>query len=543
MNLRKTAQCTCQVAEAAMVLTVMVVAVCIVEVVGEVAASALLSPRRGGMAAGGEPATDEQKRQRRIERSAKEFLPDGTVHLVERVGRRSGDSGEEEVRIHDAADKLVWSGRRKDVPHEYLEWGARSVNPRSPGINSRQMARAHQVDPEKVSRAFVVPVIRNGTAVAERWLYEPGRERFVGTDAERKPLGYAGAQGLVRRGADAQGLGEFRYVVAWCPPAVRTPTLLWLTTGRLYQIDFDERTVTVLFDVGEQQIVNVLMSNWPQLEETDAAGRPFLGVITRQGQCRLLFRRPDRRITVDLPDGCDPYLVAVASRGGEVFLKHAGAGQRPSPPGPMLPDTWMQWSRQGRRKPRKRWIQLDRVDAEGNLARAGRFDWTVPPPSGLEAELQFDRWHAGLRRVTTAVLPPAAEAFWFAVVDPMLRRRTPDVPVPLDADVIEAAGRLVPSSRLLCWPLSLLMGLLVYLHGRRRRTSWAWLIGWCAVAVVFNLAGLLTYLALNHSSVIRCASCGRHRGLRTPHCPTCRAELALPKPTEHDKVLIRPQPA
>ena len=71
-------------------------------------------------------------------------------------------------------------------------------------------------------------------------------------------------------------------------------------------------------------------------------------------------------------------------------------------------------------------------------------------------------------------------------------------------------------------------------HGWARRTSWVKLILWLIIVGAFNLAGLLTYLALNHTPVIKCPACGKKRGLEMNNCSQCGRPLPIPqrKPTD-----------
>lgn len=51
------------------------------------------------------------------------------------------------------------------------------------------------------------------------------------------------------------------------------------------------------------------------------------------------------------------------------------------------------------------------------------------------------------------------------------------------------------------------------------------------------LAGLLTYLALNHTPVIECPVCGKRRGLAQVCCVRCLAELPAPQRRELDLIV------
>ena len=81
------------------------------------------------------------------------------------------------------------------------------------------------------------------------------------------------------------------------------------------------------------------------------------------------------------------------------------------------------------------------------------------------------------------------------------------------------------------------MTLLALLHAWPRRTGWWTLAFWVVLVLAFNLAGLLTYLALNHTPVIRCSTCGRRRGLLRPDCPACRSPLPVPQSRSTDLII------
>jgi hypothetical protein len=71
---------------------------------------------------------------------------------------------------------------------------------------------------------------------------------------------------------------------------------------------------------------------------------------------------------------------------------------------------------------------------------------------------------------------------------------------------------------------------IVFLHARPRRTSPASLIGWMVFAALFNIVGLLVYLALNYTPTIRCQKCNKRRGLNSPQCPRCGGDLPVNAP-------------
>jgi hypothetical protein len=74
-------------------------------------------------------------------------------------------------------------------------------------------------------------------------------------------------------------------------------------------------------------------------------------------------------------------------------------------------------------------------------------------------------------------------------------------------------------------------------HGWPRRTSKSKLILWLIIVGAFNLAGLLTYLGLNHTPVIKCTTCGKKRGLERFNCIRCGNTLPAPQRRPTDLIL------
>jgi hypothetical protein len=91
-----------------------------------------------------------------------------------------------------------------------------------------------------------------------------------------------------------------------------------------------------------------------------------------------------------------------------------------------------------------------------------------------------------------------------------------------------------PGYSYLNYALSAAMLAFALWHGWARRTSWGRMLCWFAVVALFGIAGLLTYLALNHTPVIKCPICGKKRGLERFNCVRCGDILPVPqrKPTD-----------
>jgi hypothetical protein len=71
------------------------------------------------------------------------------------------------------------------------------------------------------------------------------------------------------------------------------------------------------------------------------------------------------------------------------------------------------------------------------------------------------------------------------------------------------------------------MMILTVWHGWPRKNK-PCLAVWVILVGLFNIADLLTYLALNHTTLIKCSACGKRRNLEKSACIRCGAELPLP---------------
>jgi hypothetical protein len=185
-----------------------------------------------------------------------------------------------------------------------------------------------------------------------------------------------------------------------------------------------------------------------------------------------------------------------------------------------------QWWDEYRTKPRKSWFELYCVDKQGNLDLLNRFGCTIP-----SQRLPAVPWMKAMDYVNS--LSPPFYDFILSIfgrwVSPRFSSENQNMVIFM---VIQAMDYLRPSINILNWILSAIMMGFTCLHCWPRRTSWAKFVFWLVFVGVFNLAGLLTYLALNHTAVIKCPACSKRRGLAQVNCIRC--ETVLPAP-EHGK--------
>lgn len=543
MKLKSISSLVAEPMRAGMVLIVILAGVFIAQAFVEEAARVLFEPELDPQELRAARVPEAQRRER-LARFEKRFLPDGSVHLVEEIRVPANlDDSQREVRVHDPNGQVLWVGPRKDLPYSYISW-ATSISSSGPSSHTGLRLAEYEAIGVEFSRALVAPVVSSKGDVLERWEYDPGRTCFVGRDAAGATVGYLGAKGFVSSASDAVPFARLRFTSAWCPSDSRSPTLFWQTTDRLYEIDFEDRSCEVVLDAGGQEIVQVAMRHWRRLRGRPADERPLISAVTKQGRMLVRLLEPEKDIAVDLPADWDFRSVYVTLSGDALLLKNFGRDFR-VPTITMTVDERATWRSEHLDKPLRHWVELYRVEADGGLSRLGRFDWNRSLSSrALSWQRQADASYESIRKCVTIVSPPVAEAVWRLHYKRVLAEaaRFSDVSY-VDLIVNETVGRSVPTSKLLNWPLALLLAGIVFWHGLPRRRSWGGLIGWGVLTAMFNLAGFLTYLALNHRPVIRCAACGRRRGLDRPDCPACAAPLAEPTPIPCDLPLIKPAPS
>ncbi len=478
------------------------------------------------------PRTEEEKRIDRIRQASRQFLPDGTIHLVYEPRSKDGRIIEPRTeQIYDINDNLLWEGPRDQRPYEYLSW-AEQLRRYSDAFDVMQIKQMQMLTP-LFSRSIEVPIgsLNNTEQI---WRYRPGEECFEGYAVGGGRIGFIGAEGFVDSKSKVKPLGEFRFFTAWCPGDSSSPTLLWQTGRRVYQINFEKRQTELLFESADSDIETISLHAWRGLKPgtndyTDSKKyRPLLVCITRDAVHHLILREPDQRLSVAGPRR------SFAATRQAIFAYRSWADVYSVPSMAVSPQLYEEWLEQHYNKPQKRWMELYRVADDGAVQLLNRYDWTMPAPDRplhLESLLATQRlacyFSPPLYRLVVRLL---GRNFWSNVEQ---AGRQGD----FFCNILQFPLWLRPLNSPVNWALSALMMGFVFWHSWPRRTSNAKLIFWLVFVGLFNVAGLLTYLALNHTAVIKCPACGRRRGLAQSDCIRCNAPLPTPKPRELDLVL------
>ena len=465
------------------------------------------------------PPTTQDKKQDRVDyaRFPKKFLPDGTVHLV-------NEKDKEVFQIYDEDEQFLWAGKRADVPYDYLEFSHR-VEPGA--ITTRSMKERYAVSLE-FSRPLVVPVVSGERRIIERWRSDYDGRFFVGYDSAGRKIGYFGAQELAPTEKDVQPFGEFRMMFVWSPKDSYSPMLLWQTAKAIYQIDFSERHVRLLFESKDSPIKAVITHSWRQIHDWEAKYRPTILAITEADSYFLLFGDSEEVLEIEIPE---TFAFSVVATKSDIFVQRSETVGRPSTTNRAI---LLEWWTKNRHKPIKHAIELYRLGGNGSLDFIWRYEYTTEPVLQSEPSRRFEALNEKTQQYLTTASPTVFYPIWrwySKVLNPSSLGRFHDA---LQAII----WTFKPVNMTYNLALGFLLAAAALWHGWARRTTWGKLIFWLIFVVAFNLAGLLTYLALNHTPLIRCDACGKKRGLDRPHCPACRAQLPIPRQRDIDLIQV-----
>lgn len=488
--------------------------------------------------------TEEEKTLHRIKYSLKEVLPDGTIHLLYQSGRTLYSQWEDSSKqqVYDTNDNLLWEGTAKDSPYKYLSWTADAGGD---SFNSVDMKRIQMVTPE-LSRTLEIPV-RSQNETIQIWRYAPNGGFFTGYKAGGAKIGYAGATGFEDSKSAVRPFGEFGTFLAWCPKDSFSPTLLWQTKRRIYQINFEKRKAELLFESPDADITNIFVHTWdsfrPQGGEPLPGYRPLLYCRTKDRtedrKHHLVMRDITRSLTVKTPEEWNDRMnsqIRFTAFEQSVFLYRWWVESPPRPNYLGNPRDADQLWREYRAKPKKQRFDIYKVDDRGNIELISHFGWTDPGEDLTDPAAGWLSVREKVRRCVNQFSPPLYDLLAYLLArciwSPDSYRSIGEVA----REIIMALEQTRPGFRVWNWVLGALMVGFAYRHARPRCTSRPALVFWLVFVGLFNLAGLLTYLALNHTPVIKCPACGKCRGLAQPQCVRCRADLPAPQPGKLDLI-------
>jgi hypothetical protein len=375
--------------------------------------------------------------------------------------------------------------------------------------------------------------IRQDKKIREIWRYLPDEDIFVGYEFKGDKIGYIGANGFTLSQADLRQFGQINAFFGIIPLGYETPILIWQTDSRIFTIDFENRRVETLIESGDKKISYIEFNSWSfsdsnsTLQESGIKYRPLIQYKTDDGQYHLILLEPDQHITLRLPEEWERYLrsrVATAATKDGIFLYHSKSDV-------LKPENFDK-SRKVQKafnrsnpfgKSVNHSVELYRVDEQGNISLVNRFDWIKP---------EFKGYNRGVLEEQLFTYAASVSPILFSLFQEIIEHTPPDAfrdySNTMTGGYIVLVEIMYPRKLFVNIVLSVFMMGIVLWHGWARRTSRLRFAFWLVFVGLFNLAGLLTYLALNHTAVIKCPVCGKSRGLERPECNRCGGTIPSP---------------
>jgi len=492
-------------------------------------------------------------RQERIHKSEKEFLPDGTIHLVYRVPpakddqRRDTDFSEYRqrtvkvydandtliwsgdysnrpfplysprffrlgtVEIYDADDKLLWRGDYADRPYVYLPQSLYSG-----GADLVSEGHLERVDNLEFSRLLMIPVVSTERKIVQRWRYDPIHRYFIGFDLNGRRIGFAGTNGVKKTRKEIEPFEEFRCMTAWCSKYSDSPIVLWQTVHALHQISFEKEIFELLYEIPDARFKPVFsLNNWMGFErdyekfeneqrreyyKNIYESRPTVQLYTEDGGHYLLLRDPVERIKLDLSDELAMGWTRIIIHKDRILLRYEGPKEKPDP---IKFKPCKYCAKYHNYNPAERKVELYSVDSSGSLKLINSFAWTRPKKyeERIAAVERFGvYWHHGMGDYITTVSPLLYEMAWhfhYSKYQAVWRLWEFYHSNFLSLAVFEFLDGFHPTNIQANCSLTVLLMLATLWHAWSRRTSWGRFVFWLVFVTAFNLAGFLTYLAVS----------------------------------------------
>ncbi|HOK65685.1 MAG TPA: hypothetical protein PK054_07745 [Anaerohalosphaeraceae bacterium] len=453
--------------------------------------------------------------QQRIAEADKVFLPDGTLHLL----HSDWTARQEMIEVYDTAGQMLWKGSRSDLPHEYLK---------PADVLYKEDWTGYLRVSENFSRDLIFTVRNEKKQIREFWRYDFNKRYFTGYGLQKHILGYLSASGFTESRSEIRPFEPIQNFHAWIPAVSWNPRCLLWTEHSLFEADFEKRSIEILYENPSVPIGRLFMVNW---KETASYKPSFLSAILIDLIDQppiLLQKNPRKAIPLQIPD-------ELLKKGRRTFYSSGQSFYLEVhwlPKAPMDNKQYRKWLQENRDKPLDYRIELYQIREDGTFEHLSQFDYIKPPYRPSASVKLYENKCSQFKGWVTFSSPPCFA--WFRKILTVLWESERYI---LE-DLKEFTERMEPTNPYLYYSAASVLTILTLLHYKPRRVGWFKGTVWLAVVFCFNLAGFLTYLALNHYPVVRCHSCGRRRGLNRPDCPACGAPL--PSPPARDTDLLYP---
>jgi hypothetical protein len=454
-------------------------------------------------------ATEKEKK---ISSATKQFTPQGRMLLIE-----DDQTAEKKYRrIYDTDYNLLWEGNIENIPTEYitLKSDIKPIQSNDYISNSRK-----SLAPDLKKDIVIDNHLESGET--EHWRYSDDGyfEGFLNGQA----IGYLGADGFAKTKAMAQRFEDIDGQFAYTEDIEKSPPLLLCRSGKkLYLIDIRRRQVKLLLKNTSQ----LYMYNW---FEKNSKGE-YVGAILNKSSSKLVavFRENLEAVEITGVDGQSQMLEiaysenASGNHGYEYFIIWRRTMDAPCKNAPE--EVVRQWISDYANSKHKMLYKLYGLDSNGHAELISEYDLTIVPQTFVASnQAQIDSFKS--RRGYLFDLSPVI--FYYLAKTQFVQDASTSSKV--IREILGLIKNFKPYHVWTAWALGCLCAVAVFFHNKNRTQSKAALISWMGFALLFNVAGMLTCLALTHYNLVKCENCGRDRHLLTEKCLHCNEEMPVPQ--------------
>jgi hypothetical protein len=489
-----------------------------------------------------ETIIEQVEPKKRIDSSAINYLPDGTIHIVytEYSAKPRADHMKQ---IYDSNFNLIWEGNDKEqniYSGRYLAFNF-SIPTYNLNNDIYRFSSVYFSNTQSLILPAQEDMVKNGY-----WKYNHYTNCFEGFDKNKNIIGYCGAEAFVSDKSKLKKYGEIFFITpAWLNINNDGPLVLLGDKHEIYEINFGTQSIQSLIKLPEKQIKKVWIYGWwdffPKLSPSveSVKYRPLIMCQTQDDAIFLILRDPNETIQTRLPDKIKSRNIRFVATYENIYIRVIDNGL--NPPEEIAKDysAYSEWLDHRSDKPVTNSDQLYTVNPSGSIQLLNNIEWIIPARVNASDSYGYSLLYPDkeiLRYI--AISSPVFYDFLYKVFNrfvgyPFINSNYESHMVNLAiADTLDYSS---PFYNPYCYLISILMAGIVFIHAWPRRKSMAGFIGWVIFAALFNIVGLLVYLALNFTPTIKCHKCHKKRGLNTPECPRCGAELSTMTP---DKLSI-----
>jgi|GEM_PF-5922996 len=507
--------------------------------------------------------TEAEKESTRIASLTKFYHQSGKIHLgkidkikKDRNGKLNGNKVSRSVVIYDSNLKELKSTQhhferendmyRKGVHEErlgeYLYFGMEWYGLRWHGGLDVRKEGEFCID---TSRTRIIPVVRGGNTIAERWRYDPKKYIYAGYDNKGLSIGFLGCNGFVSNVKQAKPfdpLYQRRFRRRLFNVCVK------ITSHHIYEIDFANRTLKTIFTSPDEKIQKVLHTEWFATKDSSTKVPSAMSIYT-EDKAYYLLRKGYKVIEIPAIKASER-LLGFGRIDNTLYIATISVDVN-MPIFSDEPKAFRTWRWTHREEPRVTAICLYRLDEDGKMVLSDAQTFTAYPEKiygGNDANTyRYNRWQDAwitpwhdIAKYSSSLNPIIYKGLWLYPqlkdITAFITSRPKLYSFIRELGIMEIVSFSLDCSFISVIIISIICMAIMFPHYRKRNMIDYHYYLWAFYILLFNLPGLITYYAVSHTPLTICGHCKQSRSLQLVKCHRCVQSLPRPEKKTTDLV-------